>query len=39
MKNIHFYLMLAASCLRMELTPEEQKILNQFLRGNADLAD
>lgn len=39
MDNIHFYMMLTASSIQMELTPEERKNLNQFLRGNADLAD
>lgn len=34
MKNMHYYLMLAASSMRVELTPEERKTLNQFLRGN-----
>lgn len=39
MKNMHYYLQLAASAMQTELTPEERKNLNQFLRGNADLAD
>lgn len=39
MENIHYYLMLTASSIQMELTPEERANLNQFLRGNIDLAD
>ncbi len=37
MKHIPYYMMLVASSLKMELTPEERKNLNKFLRGN--LAD
>ena len=39
MDNIHYFLMLTASSMQMELTPEERKNLNQFLRGTANLAD
>lgn len=39
MKNMHRYLAMAALAMRAELTPEERKILNQFLRGNNNLAD
>lgn len=39
MKNSHNYLLLAAAAMRTELTPEERKNLNQFLRGNAVTAD
>jgi len=39
MKNMPYYLMLAASSMKVELTPEERNIMNEFLRGNIDLAD
>ena len=39
MKNTQTYLMLAALAMRTDLTPEEQKIFNQFLRGSDKIAD
>ena len=39
MKNLHNYLLLATAGMRTELTPEERKNLNQFLRGKADRAE
>ena len=39
MKNTQTYLMLAALAMRTDLTPAEQKILNQFLRGSNEIAD
>ena len=39
MKNMNRYLAMAALAMRTDLTPEEREILNQFLRGNNNLAD
>ena len=39
MKHMHTLLTMAALTMRADLTPEERKILNQFLRGNNNLAD
>lgn len=39
MEDIYYYLMLTENAKQKNLTPEEQKNLNQFLRGTADLAD
>ena len=36
---MHYYLLLATAGMRTELTPEERKNLNQFLRGNAGRAE
>lgn len=37
-KNIKYYMVMAASALGEELTPVEQKMLNQFLRGDESAA-
>lgn len=39
MKNMRTFLSMAVSAMRTDLTPEERTILNQFLRGNNNLAD
>lgn len=39
MEEMYYYLMLTEEAKRASLTPEEQKNLNQFLRGTANLAD
>lgn len=39
MKNMLRYLTMAALAMRADLTPVEREILNQFLRGNNNLAD
>ena len=39
MKNMLRCLTVAALAMRADLTPEEREILNQFLRGNDNLAD
>lgn len=33
-KNTPYYIMMAASALRQDLTPVERDMINQFLRGN-----
>lgn len=33
-KNTLYYIMMAASAMRQDLTPVERDMINQFLRGN-----
>lgn len=37
-KNIAYYMMMTATALGEELTPVEQKMLTQFLRGDESAA-
>lgn len=39
MNKMLSHLSMAALAMRSDLTPEERKILNQFLRGSNNLAD
>lgn len=39
MKKLFHYVSMAALAMRTDLTPEERKILNQFLRGSNEIAD
>ena len=39
MKKMPYYMMLIASSIQVELTPEERNAINQFLRGDINPED